>query len=300
MTIVKETIRVVDLQPQTSANPEDLLLINNSNQGYQSQKIKLSNLVDGIIPNALEVFRGGTGKKSLIEGAVLIGNGSEGLKQVSPGPSGNILSSNGSSWVSSPSPGTIKADPNTYGVVKAFPQEADPIVYTRNKVDELLSPINNSISALSTTVANKENAFTILPVTKGGTGTSGLSIPDGSLLQMSGGRTQLSAYVPPSWTNVSLINGWTAFGNNYSTAQYRKYGTGVVEIKGQITRASIPANGSVIFTLPLGFRPTAISTRITACDGGVCTLEIQPNGDVVFKSAPSVVFVSIELMFGVG
>lgn len=54
----------------------------------------------------LAVADGGTGSSSLTANAVLLGNGTSAIQTVSPGTSGNVLTSNGTTWASStPAPG---------------------------------------------------------------------------------------------------------------------------------------------------------------------------------------------------
>jgi hypothetical protein len=48
----------------------------------------------------LAVEHGGTGRSTFTTGAVLLGNGTGGINVVSPGTSGNVLVSNGTSWTS--------------------------------------------------------------------------------------------------------------------------------------------------------------------------------------------------------
>lgn len=48
----------------------------------------------------LAVADGGTGSSTLTANAVLLGNGTSALQSVSPGSSGNVLTSNGTTWVS--------------------------------------------------------------------------------------------------------------------------------------------------------------------------------------------------------
>lgn len=55
---------------------------------------------DGLT-GAVPVANGGTGQTTLTANAVLIGNGTGGVQAVAPSTSGNVLTSNGSAWVSS-------------------------------------------------------------------------------------------------------------------------------------------------------------------------------------------------------
>lgn len=52
----------------------------------------------------LPVNRGGTGQVTLPSGSVLIGNGTGGVSSVAPGTNGQVLTSNGVSWVSAAAP----------------------------------------------------------------------------------------------------------------------------------------------------------------------------------------------------
>ncbi len=57
------------------------------------------------LTNALSVQYGGVGTTSLTANAVLLGNGTSAVQTVAPGANGNILTSNGTTWVSTtPSP----------------------------------------------------------------------------------------------------------------------------------------------------------------------------------------------------
>jgi hypothetical protein len=52
----------------------------------------------------LAVADGGTGRSTLTANAVLVGNGTSGINSVSPGTSGNVLTSNGTTWTSGSAP----------------------------------------------------------------------------------------------------------------------------------------------------------------------------------------------------
>lgn len=60
----------------------------------------------------LSVANGGTGVSTLTANAVLIGNGTSPVSSISPGASGNVLTSNGSSWTS--------ATPSAIGGIQVF------------------------------------------------------------------------------------------------------------------------------------------------------------------------------------
>ena len=57
-------------------------------------------LASATVTGTLPVANGGTGATTLSTGAVLIGNGTSAVSSVSPGTASNVLTSNGSAWVS--------------------------------------------------------------------------------------------------------------------------------------------------------------------------------------------------------
>lgn len=68
--------------------------------------ISLTTEVTGILP----VANGGTGANTLTANNVILGNGTSAVQFVAPGTSGNVLTSNGTTWVSSaPATGTSSA-----------------------------------------------------------------------------------------------------------------------------------------------------------------------------------------------
>jgi hypothetical protein len=56
--------------------------------------------------NVTAVANGGTGATSLTANNVLLGNGTSALQVVAPGTNGNVLTSNGTTWTSSPAAAT--------------------------------------------------------------------------------------------------------------------------------------------------------------------------------------------------
>lgn len=60
--------------------------------------VVLTSEVTGVLP----VANGGTNSTALNLNAVLLGNGSGAVQQIAPSTSGNILTSNGTTWASSP------------------------------------------------------------------------------------------------------------------------------------------------------------------------------------------------------
>ena len=68
------------------------------------------------------VNRGGTGSSTLTANNVLLGNGTSALQVVAPGSSGNVLTSNGTTWQSTTpaASGVTKAQAIAYSMILGF------------------------------------------------------------------------------------------------------------------------------------------------------------------------------------
>lgn len=146
--------------------------------------ISLTSNVTGILP----VANGGTGASSLAANAVLIGNGTSAVTSVAPGASGNILQSNGTSWVSvaaGPSGATLSNDTTTnatrYPIFADATSGAAVTVYTSSP-NYTFNPLSGTLKAKvmnaansffvsdttlieSYTVASGQNAMSVGPIT---------------------------------------------------------------------------------------------------------------------------------------
>ena len=72
--------------------------------------------------SVISVAYGGTGASSLTANNVLLGNGTSALQVVAPGTSGNVLTSNGTTWVSSTpaASGPSKAQAIAYSMILGY------------------------------------------------------------------------------------------------------------------------------------------------------------------------------------
>ncbi len=83
-----------------------------------------------------------------------------------------------------------------------------------------------------------------------------------------------------NWTNLSLQNGWANdTGTQYPTAQYTKTNDNVVTLRG-LVRGGSAAYGTVVTTLPSGFRPKYRILFATINSGAFSRVDIMPNGEV--------------------
>ena len=75
-------------------------------------------------------------------------------------------------------------------------------------------------------------------------------------------ETRLSGYsddvvTPESWTAVTFQNSWVNHGTTLHDAAYTKLPNGLVLLRGAIKNTNTLTFGTVMFTLPAGYRPSA-------------------------------------------
>lgn len=146
--------------------------------------VPLTSGVSGILP----VANGGTGASTLTLNNVILGNGTSAVQTVAPGANGNILQSNGTTWVSTtpgPSGATLSNDTTTNGT--RFPIFADATSgaaitvytsspnYTFNPLSGILKSkafnasnsffISDNTLIESYTVVSGQNAMSVGPIT---------------------------------------------------------------------------------------------------------------------------------------
>ena len=88
---------------------------------------------------------------------------------------------------------------------------------------------------------------------------------------------------PTPWQNLVLANGWNHH-QQYNNVQYSKSFDGVVYLRGSANKGKI-TYGTVIGTLPIGFRPSQ-SLYVSALNNSytAAILGIYSNGNIVIKN----------------
>ncbi len=116
----------------------------------------------------------------------------------------------------------------------------------------------------------------------------------------------------PSWVAFALVNNWSNYGGGFQVARYRKVG-GIVHIEGLVKNpvtASVQP-GSVIATLPVGYRPaltlifdgTGSDLKLGNSTQYSMRFDVQSDGVVGFlgfgNSATNIEYLSINCSFAV-
>ena len=117
------------------------------------------------LSGTLGVQGGGTGTTSLTSGAVLIGAGTSAVTSVSPSTAGNVLTSNGSAWVSqAPSGGGAVSSVSGSGAGISVSPTTGAVVVSNTGVTSIVAGTNVTISGAT-------GAVTINATGGGGSGT---------------------------------------------------------------------------------------------------------------------------------
>lgn len=86
-----------------------------------------------------------------------------------------------------------------------------------------------------------------------------------------------------TWNNAVLQNGWFTLGSHQNLA-YRLDKQGNLLLRGSISGGT-HTSGTLIFTLPVGFRPASARTFPCTNDGGTCSLTVLTDGTVKIYNA---------------
>ena len=148
----------------------------------------------------LKVTKGGTGAATLTANNVLLGNGASAVQFVAPSTSGNVLTSNGTTWTSAPVGGGFPS-----GTAMMFVQTAAPTGWTKstthdNKALRVVSGTASSggTTAFTTVFSNQTPTIT----------TSGLSA----------GATTLSTAQMPSHTHNNTTRMDSGFSSSFASS----------------------------------------------------------------------------------
>jgi hypothetical protein len=154
-------------------------------------KIGLTTHVSGTLP----VANGGTGATTLTANNVLLGNGTSAFQAVAPGTTGNVLTSDGSTWTSAAAGGGFPA-----GTAITFNQTAAPTGWTKS-----LTHDNKALRVVTGTVGSGGSVgFTTALATPTVTGSTSISV---SVSGTTGATTLTTAQIPSHTHTVQSVIG---------------------------------------------------------------------------------------------
>jgi len=86
----------------------------------------------------------------------------------------------------------------------------------------------------------------------------------------------------PSWLDMKLQNGWVQYDGGYFDPKYYKDPHNVVHLRGMI-KSGTAAAGTVLFTLPEGYRPQHKLLIDGISNDALSRIDIHPVGDVTVE-----------------
>ncbi|MAM29913.1 MAG: hypothetical protein CMC13_12900 [Flavobacteriaceae bacterium] len=100
---------------------------------------------------------------------------------------------------------------------------------------------------------------------------------------------------PENPVAASLVGNWAPYGNGYETPHYYKHNKRVY-LSGLLRNTSTMTSGEVIFTLPIGYRPTARRLCAGGQTGMNIRIDILANGTVQYMggTSGSLDFISLD------
>ena len=91
-----------------------------------------------------------------------------------------------------------------------------------------------------------------------------------------------------------LLNGWANYNpDTYQQANYYKDSCGVVHLAGMVSGGTVTA-GTGLFTLPEGYRPEKTEIFINITAGGLGSVRVDPNGNVILRSGANATWTSLS------
>ncbi len=104
--------------------------------------------------------------------------------------------------------------------------------------------------------------------------------------------------IQQAWQVPTLLNNWVNYGEGFNSCGYWKDSFNVVHLRGLVKSGAI---GSVIFTLPTGYRPANIEgfpvIRRTATANEIGRLDIALNGSVLCQAFSTASTATVAYLF---
>ena len=100
-------------------------------------------------------------------------------------------------------------------------------------------------------------------------------------------------FLQESIISPALKNSWTNYSTAYQGAGYWKDKCDVVHLCGLI-KGGTTVSDTVIFTLPLGYRPALPEKFLVVSNNAICVIDVRATGDVVIKTGANSSMLSLS------
>lgn len=227
------------------------------------------------LTNALPVNSGGTGAQTLALNNVILGNGTNAVQTVAPGTSGNILTSNGTTW-SSTAPATVSVVANLAGGNNTTLLGTIPYQSNTNTTSLLSPNVSTTKNFLSQTGTGTNGAAPVWStVTKSDVGLG--SVENTALSTWTGSTniTTLSTIGTGTWNATAIADGKIASaltGKTYNGLSLTAAATGFTIAGGTTSKTLTVSNtltlsGTDASTLNIGSGGTLNSLSVAILTG---------------------------------
>jgi len=102
-----------------------------------------------------------------------------------------------------------------------------------------------------------------------------------------------------SWLVCPLQNGWVDYGAGYASSGFTKTSNEVVYFKGLIKSGTV-TSGTVLCTLPVGYRPTDVLVFLTGTsgspEGAPARIDVYPNGNVTVNYGTNTGWIDLDMI----
>lgn len=136
-------------------------------------------------------------------------------------------------------------------------------------------------------------AFTILDFRSTGKGLAMGKVSEKDCLEIALDVDLTGKFLQEETQTPTLLNGWMNYDATYAPAGYWKDAMNIVHLSGMIKSGATAAE-TVIFSLPVGYRPASSEKFFTVSLNAICTIDIYSNGNVVIRTGANAGWVSLS------
>lgn len=136
-------------------------------------------------------------------------------------------------------------------------------------------------------------AFTIMDFRSTGKGIAFGKVSEADRMEVALDVDLTGEFIQEARQTPDLQNGWVNYGAGYESATYWKDKCGKVHIAGMIKSGTTAAE-TVIFTLPVGYRPRAAEKFFCVSMNAICVIDVYSTGAVAIKTGANSGWISLS------